>query len=225
MSAQLTAKVSLDFLHYTPEGKVSFGNEIIPAMTTNSGIFTTPDVSMTDLTAANSLLNSRNIDAAGGDHTAILERNAAEAAWDKAFKTEAGYVSHVAKGDLIIIAKSAFHATHTETHAATRPGKAVAEAFGNKAHGSIHAAIKPLPGSRGTLFVAIANNPAITDISVIGNQITFNINGSPVVMVLSTKHAVDMEGLKTGTQLTLSAIGFNAAGLGDPADGVDVVVP
>ena len=46
----------------------------------------------------------------------------------------------------------------------------------------------------------------IQNVAVNGNQVTFDINGSTLVLVLSTKRAIDIEGLKPGTQMALHGI-------------------
>ena len=224
MSKQLTAHVSLDFLHYTPEKKVPFTSDVITDMSKNTDVFATPDVSLEDLKKLRDILNDKNTAAAGGDHTAILERNVAEKNLDGALRTDASYVSHIAKGDLVIIAKSGFHATHNEAHPVVRPGKAVLETYGNKKHGSIHAQINALPGSKGNLFIAVANMD-IKNVAVTDTTISFTINGNPLVLALGTKHTVDLDGLVTGTNFTVAGLGFNSAGLGDPSEPQTVLVP
>ena len=221
---KLTSHVSLDFLKYSPDKKVHFADDVITDMTLNSGIFTAPDVTMAALQALRDSLNTKTIAADGGDHTAIAERDAAEVLLDTALKTEASYVSHKALGDLVIISKSGFHATHDTAQTAVKLGKAVLESYGNKTHGSIHAEIKSLPGTKGILFIGVANLQ-IQNVAVVGNQITFTINGNQMVLVLSTKSKIDIGGLNTGTSMTVGAVAFNAAGLSDPSEPQFVTVP
>ena len=73
-----TAKVSFDFIVFTPTDKGVFGDNIIAEMTEHSSVFPTPDIAISDLDKANSELKLKTQQALSGDKVKIQERDAAE---------------------------------------------------------------------------------------------------------------------------------------------------
>lgn len=90
-----------------PTDKVAKALLVETKMTGNAN-FPTPDPTMLELKAGREKLEVAIVEAAGGDHAKIFERNVAEAELDQLLVREALYVSNVAQGDPVVILSSGF---------------------------------------------------------------------------------------------------------------------
>lgn len=220
------AKVSLDFIVFTPNQKGLFGDNVIAEMTQHSSVFPTPDVPLVALSAANDDLKLKTQQALSGDKVKIQEREAAEKLWDEKFRKEAEYVQRIASGDKLIIVQSGFHATSTESHPVAVPAQAQVEAWANKGYGSgIHVEMKPLADCRGFVFLLAVEPINSNWIGVKGDNVAIQNNMAQLVAKLTTKRKIDFDELNSGQTYYVTAFGFNAAGVGDFANNVIVVAP
>ena len=223
--AERPAKVSFGFIDYSPTQKGMFGDNVIAEMTEHSSVFPTPDVSMITLTANNDQLKLKTQQAMSGDKVKIQEREEAEKEWDKNFRKQGEYVQRIASGNKLIIAQSGYHSTDTEVHPVQAPLQAQLEAWGNKGRGSgIHAEIKPLSDCRGFVFI-IASKPVNALAVVKGDLLRLKSEGIEMDLKLTTKRKVDFQELNSGQPYYISALGFNATGVGELANVVEVIAP
>lgn len=219
------AKVSFSFLEDTPTQKGMFGDNIIAEMTEHSTVFLPPDVPIATITANNDLLKQKTQQAMSGDKVKIQERDEAEKEWDKNFRKEGEYVQRIASGNKLIIAQSGYKSTDTEVHPVQQPAQAQLDAWANKGRGSgIHAEIKPLADCRGFVFI-ISSQPVNAMAVVKGDLLKLRSDGLQLDLKLTTKRKVDFEELKSGQTYYISALGFNATGVGELANVVEVIAP
>ena len=223
--SERTAKVSLGFIDSNPSQKGVFGDNVIAEMTEHSDDFPTPDISIATLTTVNDALKLKTQQALSGDKVKIQERDAAEKNWNDTFRKQAEYVQRIASGSKLIIAKSGFHATDTEVHPVAVPAQAEIQAWGNKGKGSgIHVEMKPLADCRGFIFI-LSTAPTANLIKVKGDQIKLGGNAQIVELKVTTKRKIDFQDLPSGQTYYVSALGFNATGVGETANPVEVVAP
>lgn len=220
-----TAKVSFDFIEFNPNQKGLFGDNVIAEMTEHNPPFVTPDIPIADLTTANDLLKLKTQQALSGDKVKIQERDAAEVAWDTKFRKEAEYVQRIAAGNKLTIAQSGYHSTQTEVHPQQVPAQAVADAWANKGRGSgIHAEMNPLADCRG--FVFMLSKQAVSSFTVIkGNGIKVQDASLITEIKLTTKRKLEFDDVNSGETYFISACGFNAAGVGEWANSIEVIAP
>jgi len=202
-----------------------FGDNVIAEMTEHSVTFDKPDIPIADLTTVNDDLKTKTQQALSGDKVKIEAREEAEKVWEDKFRKEAAYVQRIANGSKLIIAESGYHATDTEVHPVAAPGQAQLDAWANKGKGSgIHAEIKPLADCRGFVFV-LASKP-ITDFAVVKGDMVKLKDASYIADVkFTTKRKVDFEDLNSGQTYYVTAFGFNATGVGEFANVVEVIAP
>ena len=160
-----------------------------------------------------------------GDKVKIEERNAAELIWDDEFRKEGEYVQRIANGDKVLIAKSGFDHTDTESGPVEIPGQAQVDAWANKGRGSgIHVELKPLDGCRGFIFF-VTTQPLTGKLTIKGDQVKLMASEQVVDFKLTTKRKVDFTDLNSGQLYYVSALGFNASGVGDISNPVEVIAP
>ena len=219
------AKVSLEFTELAPTQKGMFGDNVIAEMTEHSGTFDKPDIPIADLTTVNNDLKLKTQQAMSGDKVKIEAREEAEKVWDDKFRKQAAYVQRIANGSKLIIAESGYLATDTDVHPVAVPAQAVIDAWANKGKGSgIYVEMKPLADCRGFVFV-IASQPITNFASIKGDVVKLKEAGAVVDVKFTTKRKVDFDELNSGQTYFVSAFGFNAAGVGEFANVVEVVAP
>lgn len=219
------AKVSFEFTEKTPTQKGMFGDNVIAKMTENAADFPTPDVPLATLTTVNDALKLKTQQAMSGDKVKIEERNAAEVTWDDNFRKEGEYVQRIANGDKVLIAKSGYEHTDTDIHPAEIPGQAQIEAWANRGRNSgIHVEMEPLNGCRGLIFF-VTSQPLTGKVTIKGDQLKLMAAEQIVDVKLTTKRKVDFTDLVSGQLYYVSALGFNASGVGDMANPVEVIAP
>ena len=223
--ATRTAKVSFGFLDKTPTQKGMFGDNVIAGLTDNAGDFPTPDVPLTELNDVNNALKLKTQQAMNGDKVKIEERNAAEVVWNDKFRKEGEYVQRIANGNKVLIAKSGYEHTDTESEPVEVPGQAQVDAWANKGRGSgIHIEMEPLNGCRGLIFF-VSTQPLTGKVAIKGDQIKMLAPEMVVDIKLTTKRKVDITDLTSGQLYYVSALGFNASGVGEMANPVEVIAP
>lgn len=220
------AKVSLDFMKFTPLQKGLFGDNVIAELTDHSAVFATPDVPIATLTTVNDDLKLKTQQALSGDKEKILERDAAEKVWEDKFRKEAEYVQRIASGDKLIIVQGGYHSTDTEVNPVAAPAQAQVQAWANKGYGSgIHAEMKPLADCRGFVFMLANESLNSSWIGVKEDNVNIQAGAPIVTLKLTTKRKVEFDELSSGQTYYISALGFNATGVGEMANEVKVIAP
>lgn len=99
--------VLVSFIKLSISDKISFYRNVITKMTDNA-YFPTPDVSLTDATAAVDKFEADDIASKDGSRTATAVRNDSEEKTNTLFYKLADYVNRIADGDEAIILSSGF---------------------------------------------------------------------------------------------------------------------
>ncbi len=223
--AERPAKVSFGFIDFNPTQKGLFGDNVFAEMTDHPLVFVTPDVPLATLETVNNALKLKTQQALSGDKEKIQERDEAEKLWDTTFRKEGEYVQRIASGNKLIIVQSGYHSTDTESHPVAVPAQAQLEAWGNKGRGSgIHAEIKPLANCRGFVFM-ISSQPPTGFASIKGDVLKLNDLSPMMSITLTTKRKVDFDELDSGKSYYVTAFGFNATGVGEMANAIEVIAP
>jgi hypothetical protein len=224
--AERPAKVSFGFIDYTPTQKGMFGDNVVAEMTEHTTVFPNPDVPLPTLTDINNALKQKTQQALSGDKVKIQERDATEKEWDSYFRKEGEYVQRIANGSKLIIAQSGYHSTDTESHPVAIPAQPQINAWANKGKGSgIHVEMKPLADCRGFQFIVSSQN-ILSYMNIKGDSIKFNGPLDVFIDVkLTTKRKVDFQDLNSGQTYFITALGFNASGVGEMANVIEVVAP
>jgi hypothetical protein len=220
-----TARVSFDFIEMTPTKKGMFGDNVIAEMSANAIDFPTPDVPLLTLTAKNDELKLKTQQALSGDKVKIAERNETEDEWESLFRKEAEYVQRIANGNKVLIAKSGFHTTDTEVGPVAVPAQASIDGWANKGRGSgIHVEMEPLSGCKGFVFVISPRN-LTGELVIKGDKVKMKEGAGEVDVVFTTKRKVDFTDLNSGQLYFITAFGFNATGVGELANTIEVIAP
>ena len=220
-----TAKVSFGFMVYSPTKKGVFGDNVIASMTENAADFPNPDVPLQELKDVNDALKLKTQQALSGDKVKIAERNAAEEVWEDKYRKQAEYVQRIANGNKVLIAKSGFHSTDTEVSPVGIPEQAQVDAWANRGRGSgIHAELEPLNGCKGFVFI-ISSTPPNNTLVVKGQKIISKGGGGEFYALFTTKRKVEFDELNSGQLYYITAFGFNANGVGELANAVEVIAP
>lgn len=104
-------KVLIDFLRLSVAEKIVFYRNVITRLKANAAIFANPDESLDRVTTFVNTLETANIAAADGGHSAVVAMHAAENQADEAFRVLAAYVDRIAKGDESTILAAGFSAS------------------------------------------------------------------------------------------------------------------
>ena len=220
------AKVSMGFIDYNPTQKGMFGDNVIAEMTAHASVFPTPDVPLPTLIQVNDDLKLKTQQALSGDKVKIQEREVAEQLWESNFRKEGEYVQRIANGSKLIIVQSGYHSTDTESHPVAVPGQPVIEGWANKGKGSgIHVEMQPLADCRGFQFIISTQN-ITANLHIKGDTVKFSGMADLIIDVkLTTKRKVDFEDLTSGQNYFITAFGFNASGVGELANVIEVIAP
>lgn len=226
--AERPAKVSFGFIDETPTQKGVFGDNVFAEMSDHPLVFPTPDVPLNTLKDVNDALKLKTQQALSGDKEKIQERDEAEKTWNTTFRKEGEYVQRVASGNKLIIVQSGYKSTDTESHPVAVPAQAQLDAWGNKGKGSgIHAEIKPLTDVRGIVFLLAVVD--ITSFASVKADILKLVLQAPtdieLQIELGTKRKMDFKDLTSGKTYFISAFGFNASGVGELANVIEVIAP
>lgn len=219
------AKVSFEFVRLSPTQKGMFGDNVIAELTQNVSDFPTPDVPLPTLTGVNNDLKLKTQQAMSGDKVKIAERNAAEEVWDSTFRKEAEYVQRISDGNKVLIAKSGFPSTDTEVGPLPVPAQATIDGWANKGRGSgIHVEMEPLSNCKGFVFI-ISNTNLTGNLVIKGDKVKLKEGAGEMDVIFTTKRKVDFTELVSGQLYYLTAFGFNATGVGELANVIEVIAP
>ena len=131
---KLTSKASLAFKKTKPDAKISFGNNVVNALTPPpttakaklnakvKALLTDVPIPVANLLELNTNLTNAVAEALTGKHSAVASVKNAVAAWDYAFTLTANYVSHEAEGDVVTIRDAGFVPTKGERQPVQKPG-------------------------------------------------------------------------------------------------------
>jgi hypothetical protein len=103
-------KAILDFIKLAVAAKISFYRNVITKLT-DSPIYVTPDVPLTEAKASVDKLETAFIAAKDGSHTAVSAMYDAEDAADDIFRILAAYVNRISAGDETAILSSGFNSS------------------------------------------------------------------------------------------------------------------
>ncbi len=129
-----------------PTDKVAKALLVETKMTGNAN-FPTPEPTLLELKAGREKLEVAIVEAAGGDHAKIFERNVAEAELDQLLVREALYVSNVAQGDPVIILSSGFELRQEPTPIGPLPAPSELRASSGLLPGDVKLRWKPTYGA------------------------------------------------------------------------------
>lgn len=102
-------KVLIDFVRLSVAEKIVFCRNVVARLKANASVFVNPDESLDNVTTLINTLETANMAAADGGHSAVVAMHAAEAEVDEAFRVLAAYVDRIAKGDENIIVTAGFN--------------------------------------------------------------------------------------------------------------------
>ena len=208
---KIQSKASLEFTNLNVELKPNFGTGVTTNLETYADEFKALPIAVTDLQDLNAVLTKGVTDAQTGNHIAKSELITTEKNWNAAFKTTANYVTSVAQGDEVIIQKSGFKPTKSESAPPVAPGAlenfhAVAE----NAPGTVTVSSKAAD-AKGYLFIAAQNGATVTQD---GNMIVITVGDIKVFVEADTNHKLMMHNLTPKTDFNISMLAFNSAGAG-----------
>src|SRR5436305_3151136 len=115
-------KVSLGFLNLSTSKKAPFGANVIDLLTANATVFPALPVTVAQLTTVNTALTLALKAMEQGGKQARANLDAAIAAWNAAFKSDAAYVSTVANGNVQTLLKSGYNPTKGQRQPVPVPG-------------------------------------------------------------------------------------------------------
>jgi len=108
-------KVLIDFVRLSVAEKIVFCRNVVARLKANASVFVNPDESLDNVTTLINTLETANMAAADGGHSAVVAMHAAETEVDEAFRVLAAYVDRIAKGDENIIVTAGFNISKQPT--------------------------------------------------------------------------------------------------------------
>jgi len=207
-------EVSLGFVNDSPSDKVTMGDVVVAAIVdpTIAAKLTKQPITVAALTSLTADLKQGNKDAAGGDHSAIANRNALARKWDDGYVDMGKFINIVANGDKAFILSCGYPITAEVTTPTPEP-----EAL-------INLMAKPTEKTGEIVFTNDAQKqaaaflygafPVGTSVTVSGNTIT--ITNGPFTCYLSpnTHHTTTMHGLPSDVPFKVVGLAFNLKGTG-----------
>ena len=176
-------RIVLDFVRIPVSQQTEFGKGVISKMKNNPK-FTNPDVSVDELEAKNTLLETRSVAALGGgkEPTALLHQTADE--WVDMMRKMANYVNRIADGDDTVILSAGFNLAK-QPAPAIRPDFSVEQ--GEKS-GSVTIRRQAVDGAKAYVWqYCSGETPAVNDADWITAQVT-------------SKASVELTGLSSMTK-------------------------
>lgn len=188
-------KVVLDFIRIPVVQKVEFAKAVIEKMTNNPK-FPTPDVSMSDLTTTNDLLETRSVASLNGGKESTALMHQTEDDWNELMRKTAKYVDRIADGDSTVILGAGFNL-------AKQPAPAVRPEFsvelGDKS-GSVWLRKQAVEGAKSYIWqYCTGETPVATDAEWTTAQVT-------------SKASVELSGLTPYTKYWFRAAVVTAVG-------------
>ena len=190
-------RIVLDFIKLSVAQKSEFGKNVSNKMRNNPK-FKTPDVTMEELEAKNTLLETRSIAALNGGKEAKALLHQAEDEWDDLMRKVAGYVNRIADGDDTVILSAGFNLAKQPTPS-VRPEFSVE--LGEKS-GTVSLRRQAVEGARSYIWqYCIGNTPSSNDSDWVTAQVT-------------SKASVELTGLTPLSKcwFRCAAVTFNGTG-------------
>ena len=220
--SNLKIKVSLDFLRKKIADKLVKGKLIITGVGNQLAKLPSLPFTVAQLQSSNDDLDKKNQAAAGGDHTAIEQRNASEKIWITEYKSVGNYVSYVANGDAAFISSCGFDATSGQSSSPVP-----VDALGNlqgvaivKSPGAIDISNDGQTAARGYAYLV---TPTTANVVQQGNTLVITTAAGDVIyLVPDTHHHAVVSGLPSGVAMSLYGAGFNHLGTGNLTQAKDV---
>ena len=161
-------RIVLDFVRIPVAQKTEFGKGVISKMKNNPK-FATPDVTVEELEAKNTLLETRSVAALSGGKEATALMHQTEDEWNDLMRKMAKYVDRIADGDDTIILSAGFNL-------AKQPAPAVRPEFsvelGEKS-GSVIIRRQAADGAKSYIWqYCVGETPAANDADWVTAQVT-----------------------------------------------------
>ena len=176
-------RIVLDFVRIPVAQQTEFGKGVISKMKNNPK-FATPDVSVDELEAKNTLLETRSVAALGGGKEATALLHQTEEEWVDIMRKMAKYVDRIADGDDTIILSAGFNLAK-QPAPAIRPDFSVE--LGEKS-GSVVLRRQAVDGAKSYIWqYCTGETPAANDTDWVTAQVT-------------SKASVELSGLSSMTK-------------------------
>lgn len=212
--------VSLDFKMLSIPEKIVFGQNVHDEMLANIATFAIPDVLLATLLTDNNSLKTSSVEARSGDHQKVAAMYAAEKTWDTTFGLEADYVDRISNGAEEVILLSGYKATKSETSPSLIPAAPVVlDLSANALPGSIHVEVEFQQSVKNYLYICSSDSTPVifknNELSITGN--------TKVVGIISDNHRkADFYSLPSRTDIYLSVVAQNSAGLSTPSEPIAI---
>lgn len=231
------AKVKLDFIALPIPQKIEYVRDRVGDMTGNSN-FPTPDVPLATITTAVNDLETKYLAAQGGGTAQTAAQNASEEALDDLMREEAGYVTRIADGNVVIITSAGFTATQTEPSPVAAPAKVQNLTLKHGVQpGTILTNCDSADGAKG--YVTIITNTPNAPISVNNGSVVLQTGNAPsplpvpapigqnlfMLFNANTFRKITFSGLTSGTRYYVFKYAFNAQGKGADSDVISIIAP
>lgn len=217
----LKQKASLSFIRETASKKISLGENVINALSTNIATFPNPPVAVATLVTSNNDLLVAERAAHSGDHYAVATLQNMEKTWDNNFRLTANYVSIVADGNEATIRLAAFVPTKAETtpvQLPAIPSQLTVLLSGMK--GGFNAVANNVSGAKAYVFAAY---PEGMEITYNGDVMQIAVGTAVAYLYVGTNRKAQFANIPSGTSLYVSAFAVNSAGCGPAANGQNVI--
>ena len=232
------ARVKLDFIKFTIPQKIEFVRDRVVDMTGNAN-FPTPDVALATITTAVDDLETKHLAAQGGGAAQTAAQDASEEALDELMRDEAGYVTRIADGDVVMITSAGFAFTQTELSPVAIPDKVKNLTLKHSDQiGTILTTCDPVENAKG--YVTVITDMQNAPITEQNESIVFETAAAPaplaappspapsagfVLFNADTFRKTIFKGLKSGTRYYVFKYAFNAQGTGTNSDVISIVAP
>ena len=218
----LKSKADKGFLRETPVKKVELGTQVHDSIVLHAADYPNLPVTVVDLLKITKILSEANLKALSGDHTAVVNRNAAEKEWDAAFSHTADYVTFVANGDELKITNAGFKATKTVASNSLPPDQVTGVVAVSASKSNLNVEWKLQKGC--SYHCIIVKKGFGNDVSLVNNQILLATPEAFITSKSDTRNKIDFQGLPSLTEYDVVVYAFNAKGAGNLSLPVTVVV-
>lgn len=229
------ARVKLDFINLPIPAKIEFVRDRVGDITGNAN-FPTPDVPLASITTAVDDLETKHLAAQGGGSAQTAAQDASEEALDDLMREEAGYVTRIADGSVVMITSAGFAATQTEPSPIAIPAKVenLTLKHGDQP-GTISTTCDVVENAKG--YVTIITDNASAPITVENGSVVLQMGAGPspipvpviqnlfLLFNAATSRKTSFSGLTSGTRYYCHKFAFNSKGKGADSDVVNIIAP
>ncbi len=206
--------VLMDFDRYAPMRLVNFARNTVVGLTGNE-LFPSPDVPLTQITAAALLLEQKQqiVESTDGSIEATAQRDVAEKDLIAKLKRNGRYVTNLAYNDKQKILSANYLASAEESHPAERGEQAELTVTAGRDAGTAIIEFKPVSGAKAYVVIlvpAAGSGPAlITHTGVIVRGGTAPVD---VLIITDTHRKLTVDNLVSGIRYRAVGYTLNAAG-------------